>query len=103
MATKPKTYPYAVMYNDNTHVIYELTNAEFKVLSEAFEAQALSVIIEDIGILMLGDIRAVIKQKVEVEKPQEVTPAADPTLSPEEMAWVMQYRDMVQSGKDGYN
>jgi hypothetical protein len=102
MATKAKTYPYAVMYNDNTHVIYELTNTSYEVLCNALTEEKRGVIIPDVGVLILDDVRAVIKQKVEVEA-KETTPAADAVLSPEEMAWVMQYRDMVDQSKGGYN
>jgi hypothetical protein len=100
MATKPKTHPYAVMYKDNTHVIYELTNAHYDTICKGLVENKSGVVLTDIGVLMLGDVRAVIKQK----PPEETTPvtAADPTLSPEEMEWVLQYREMT--GRTGeYN
>lgn len=101
MATKPKTDLYVVMYKDLTNVNYELSAAEFKSLSECIAAGDKSVILKDIGVLVLDDVRAVIKQKP-IEEAPAPTPAADPNLTPEEMAWVQQYRDMVESSKGGY-
>lgn len=96
MATKPKTHPYAVMYKDNTHVIYELSAAEFKLLKDATVRGLYAVDLEEVGVLVLGDIRAVIKQKVE-EKPSPVQ-GADPVLSPEELAFMEQYRELFEKG-----
>lgn len=102
MATKPKTDLYVVMYKDLTNVNYELSAAEFKIFTEAIASGDKAVVLKDIGVLVLEDVRAVIKQKP-IEEDPAPTPAADPSLTPEEMAWVLQYRDMVQTGKDGYN
>lgn len=97
MATKPKTRLYVVMYNDHTNINYELTAAQFKLLSEAItDGDKRGVLLEGVGVLVLEDIRAVIEQIVE-EKPTPVQ-GADPVLSPEEIAFMEQYRELFEKG-----
>lgn len=99
MATKPVTHLYVVMYKDLTNVNYELTAAQYDTICKGLIEGKAGVVLPNVGVLMLADIRAVVKQKVEPEAPP--VPAADTTLSPDELAWLMQYRDMVESSTKG--
>jgi hypothetical protein len=83
------------MYKDQSLYNFDLTLYAYEVLSKGLQDGKHGVILPEIGVLVLDDIRAVIKQKVKEETPVE---GANPALSAEEMMWVEQYRRAVQEG-----
>lgn len=89
MATKPKTHPYAIMYNDNTHVIYEITTGDYSAICMALVNEKPAVSLSsDVGVITLKDVRAVVKQKIEQEPATSINESAEPPMSAEEKEWV---------------
>lgn len=91
MATEAKRYPYVIMYNDLSNVMYELTKKEFDTLAAAVAEGKNGIVIPDIGVLVLKDVRSVIRQIV--EEP-EATESADPPVTPEELQWIKNWREL---------
>jgi hypothetical protein len=86
MATPKKTKPYAIYYNDGSYMIYDLTQEDFDMLSTCIQDSPTSAIELSIGIIVLKDVRSVIRQKPP-EKPKKNEGTA-PDLTAEEIEWM---------------
>lgn len=106
MATPKKQYPYAIIKDDGSYAVYDLTRDEYDRIKEGIFNNR-SAIELSMGIIRLSSVYAVIKQKPQPEIP--VTPKSlaegDPTfLTEEEKQWLQMVRE---NGLDpeygGYN
>ncbi len=94
MPSPKKRYPYAIVRNDNTYNVYDLTKDDYKLLVDMLieEEGHVPYVELSIGIIRVDDIRSVIEQKPEpVQK--EDKPALPP-MSQEERTWYNQLKEM---------
>lgn len=92
MPTPAKKYPYAIVRNDNSYNVYDITRADYGKIKEGLlENKTYTEI--SIGLLRLDDIRSVIEQKEEVVQQTEEKPALPP-MSPEERTYYNQLKEM---------
>lgn len=77
MAYKKVRIPYAVYYNDGTYMVYEFNEDDYKAVSLALLNAQSAVLIQDVGIFKLGDIRSIIKQKPEPKAAKSAVPDMD--------------------------
>lgn len=97
MAYKKVRTPYALYYNDGTYMVYEFNEDDYKSVSLALLNDQAAISIPEIGILKLGDIRSVIKQKPE----PKVAKSAAPEMNSEEAEWYAQQMAAWENyGKD---
>lgn len=88
MATRPKVYPYAVYYRDGSFLIYEITDKDYKILSNSKKDNSVAVL--SIGTLETVEIRAIIKQNPPPMPDKQVTEGI-PVLDSESQKWVEEY------------
>lgn len=90
--TPPRTYPYAIYYNDGSYMVYDLTRADFDQLTEALVSTEFPIrfVKLSIGLLCTFDIRSIIEQRESEE--QEELPSADPGLSLSELHYLTTLR-----------
>jgi hypothetical protein len=84
---------YAIIREDNTFVVYTLTNQDYKKLGESLACDAKFVELS-VGFLGLKDVRAVIEQKPEPKKVEKEKPKQPDSGYPEmdavSLAWLKQ-------------
>src|SRR5690348_5533876 len=87
------TKTYAIFYNDNSYVTYDLTEKDYQGLKHSLLFH-LPVIEVSIGLLRTGDIRSVI-----VQRPIQENKAVDPLLSDEQILWMNKIRQSEEMGE----
>lgn len=97
MAYKKVRLPYAIYYNDGTYMVYDFNEDDYKAITLAMESDRHTVVIAEVGVLKLGDIRSIIKQKPEPKAPK----SAAPEMNSEEAEWYAQQMAAWENyGKD---
>lgn len=76
---------YAVMYTDGTYMTYEFTEEDYNLIALTMCSDQ-RVAVTSLGILVLTDIRSIIKQKPQ-EQPAE-SESAYPNIDQESRAWI---------------
>lgn len=100
MPTPRKRIPYAVYYNDGSYLVYDLTPEDYSTLSSHLtDHSTFRAVILTIGTLAIGDIRAVIEQKV--EKPKQ-NKGETPDLTPEEVAFLREQSEIKEFAERGF-
>ena len=92
MATPKKKRNYTIFYNDGTYMTFELTKDDFEEIETGLtapktHASAPTYASVSIGVIGLGNIKAIIEQKE--EEPEEETPTdTNPPLDQESYNWI---------------
>lgn len=92
MATPKKKYPYAIIREDNSYNVYDLTKDDYETIKMGLFTKKSYVEIS-MGLISLKDIRSVIEQKDE-PKPKKEEKEANPPMSVEEVRWYNQLKEM---------
>lgn len=96
MASPKKRTPYAVVRDDNTYVIYDLTKDDYEHLSNSLVSEAKFCKLS-IGILKLSDIRSVIEQKPEPKaKKEKQLETGTPDLDVTAIAWLKEQERLAE-------
>jgi hypothetical protein len=100
MPSPAKKKPYAIIREDNTFVVYDLSKLDYQYLTEClFEDKKYCGL--EIGIISLKDIRAIVLQKEtpkeEKEKPLE---SGNPGMDAVTLHWLKQQEEMAKILKD---
>ena len=97
MAYKKVRLPYAIYYNDGTYMVYEFNEDDYKAVTLDLTNEQAAVVIQDVGIFKLGDVRSIIKQKPE----PKVAKSAAPEMNSEDAEWYAQQQAAWENyGKD---
>lgn len=75
--------PYAIYYIDGTYMVYDLNADDYQMLSNALVDGLKAVIIKDVGVFKLMEVRSVVKQKPE----PKAAVSAPPEMNAEEAQW----------------
>ena len=88
MATPKKRYKYTIFYNDGTYMTFELTREDYAYVEAGLcgtDDQRYAAI--SIGVIGLGNIKAIIEQKEE-ELEEEAPTDTNPPLDQESYNWI---------------
>lgn len=89
---------YGITYNDMSYMTVELTDDEYQAVSKGLMDGARGISMEGTGVLLLKDVRSVLKQ---IPLPEE-NPSYTPDLSEEEQEHIamVQWAEKMAAGEE---
>lgn len=108
MPTPKKKKPYAVIREDGTYVVYDLNSDQFNAMIVAIMGEMKHVLVPDIGLIGLKDVRDVIEQREEMktkpkekekEEPKQLQ-SGNPEMDAMSLAWLKQQQEELDEWKE---
>lgn len=102
MATPQKRRPYAIIRDDSSFVIYELTKDDYETLSNSLVSEYKFCKIS-IGTFKLTDIQAVVEQKPEPKAKEKPLETGTPDLDVTAIAWLNEQKRIQEEFDNAYS
>jgi hypothetical protein len=87
---------YVFNYNDGTSMMLELTEDQWRVVSESYFDRTPRILLEGIGVLDIQDVRSIIKQKPVLNE----NPSYSTEMTQEEKDYIAQQQQFEQYLKE---